>query len=275
MMLRCNNRSVDMSFTLAIGLLALAIIANFFSALAGGGAGLIQFPILLLLGLPYAVALATHKIASVALGLGATIRHLRTSKIERQFALYMVAVGVPGVLIGAWVILDVPEMIAKTVLGVLTLGLGLFSMAQPELGKVHKVQRRDVRGYAIGSLLLFVIGFLNGSFASGTGLFVTITLVLWFGLDYARATAYTLITVGLCWNGSGAIALGILGEVQWTWLPALVLGSLVGGYLGAHVSIAKGNTLIKRTFEVVTVLVGLSLLFLRNDNGVLSLHWPF
>jgi len=58
-------------------LFAIALVANTFSALAGGGAGLIQLPALLLLGLPFSVALATHKIASVALGLGAVARYLK------------------------------------------------------------------------------------------------------------------------------------------------------------------------------------------------------
>ena len=56
--------------------------------------------------------------------------------------------------------------------------------------------------------MLFFLGFLNGSLTSGTGLFVTIWLVLWFGMDYQRAVAYTLIMVGLFWNGSGAVTLG-------------------------------------------------------------------
>ena len=43
-----------------------SFIANWFSALSGGGAGLIQFPMLIFLGLPFGVALATHKVASVA-----------------------------------------------------------------------------------------------------------------------------------------------------------------------------------------------------------------
>ena len=45
-------------------LLIISYIANTFSAFAGGGAGLIQLPILIFLGLSFSVALATHKIAS-------------------------------------------------------------------------------------------------------------------------------------------------------------------------------------------------------------------
>jgi len=49
-------------------LLLVSLVANTFSAFSGGGAGLIQFPVLLFLGLSFGVALATHKVASVALG---------------------------------------------------------------------------------------------------------------------------------------------------------------------------------------------------------------
>ena len=82
----------------------------------------------------------------------------------------------------------------------------------------------------------------------------------WFGLDYRRAIAYTLILVGVFWNGTGALTLGILGEIRWSWLPALLLGSLLGGYLGAHLAIKSGNRWIKRAFEIVTLLVGLKLI---------------
>ena len=91
-------------------------------------------------------------------------------------------------------------------------------------------------------------------------MFVTLWLVVWFGLDYQRAVAYTLILVGLFWNGIGAVTLALQTPVQWSWLPALIVGALVGGYLGAHWSIAKGSQLVKRMFEIVTVCVGLSLI---------------
>ena len=241
-------------------LFIISLIANLFSALAGGGAGLLQLPALLFLGLPFGVALATHKVASVFLGLGATARHLRYSEFNLRFSLYILATGLPGVVLGASIILQVDDRISQGLLGVLTLGLGLYSWFKPELGQVLSEQNRNLPGLVIGGLVLFFIGALNGSLTSGTGLFVTLWLVRWFGLDYKAAVAYTLILVGIFWNGSGAITLGILGNIEWSWLPALILGSLIGGYLGAHFAIVKGNKLVKRSFEVITVLVGISLI---------------
>ncbi len=243
-----------------IVLFIVSLVANLFSALAGGGAGLLQLPALLFLGLPFGTALATHKVASVFLGLGATARHLKSSKFDWRFSSLILATGLPGVVLGASIILQVDDRISQGLLGLLTLGLGIYSWVKPELGQTLEQKNRDLRGLLIGGLVLFFIGALNGSLTSGTGLFVTLWLVRWFGLDYKTAVAYTLILVGIFWNGSGAVTLGILGDIRWDWLPALILGSLIGGYLGAHFAIVKGNRLVKRSFEIVTILVGVSLI---------------
>ena len=239
------------------------MIANIFSAFSGGGAGLIQLPVIIFLNVPFAVALATHKVASVALGVGATVRHWKESHLERRFALFILACGLPGVLIGANLILKVDNHHAEIALGILTSGLGVYSWFKKNLGQHYEPKNHTLKGYILGGTGLLIIGILNGSLTSGTGLFVTILLVVWFGLDYKRAVAYTLVLVGLFWNGAGAITLGILGNIKWSWLPALVLGSLIGGYIGAHLSIVAGNKYIKRGFEIVTIVIGVQLI-IRN-----------
>jgi len=241
-------------------LFLISLVANLFSAFSGGGAGLVQLPALIFLGLPFAIALATHKVASVALGIGATIRHLREDKLESRMAVCILAFGLPGVVLGANIILQVPERAAEVALGGLTAGLGVYSWLNPGLGQRVLPMNRDRRGILVGGVVLSGIGVLNGSLTSGTGLFVTLWLVRWFGLDYRRAIAYTLILVGVFWNSAGALTLGILGDIRWAWLPALLLGSLLGGYLGAHLAIKSGNRWIKRAFELVTLLVGMKLI---------------
>jgi len=242
-------------------LFVASLAANFFSALSGGGAGLIQFPILIFLGLPFGVALATHKVASVALGLGATLRHLRESHLERRFSLIILGAGLPGVVLGAATILQVPEKLATLLLGVLTLSIGLYSIFKPRLGMDYAPRNDTGMPLLTGMAGLFFVGFLNGSITSGTGLFLTLWLIRHFGLDYKRAVAYTLILCGVVWNGTGALVLGVLGTIAWDWMPALLAGSVIGGYLGSHVAIRKGNLWIKRSFEVVTILIGLKLIF--------------
>jgi len=157
------------------------------------------------------------------------------------------------------VILFVPDRSAEIALGFLTICLGVYSFFKPELGQTASTVQQNINHFLIGGSVLFCIGILNGSLTSGTGLFVTLWLVRWFGLDYKTAVAHTLVLVGLFWNGSGAVTLGLIGEIRWDWLPALLLGSLIGGYIGAHLAITSGNRWVKRVFEVITLAVGLKL----------------
>jgi len=239
----------------------VSLLANTFSAFSGGGAGLIQFPILIFLGLTFSMALATHKVASVALGLGAVIRYLSSSNLERRFVLLVLVTGLPGVILGSRLVLFIPDNIAIFSLGILTGSLGIYSIFKSDLGQNFQAKNRNISGYILGGVTLFLLGVLNGSLTSGTGLFVTLWLVVWFGMDYQRAVAYTLILVGLFWNGAGAITLGLLTSIRWDWLPALLLGSLLGGYLGSHLAIKHGNKLIKRSFELVTILISIKLIW--------------
>lgn len=241
-------------------LFLVSFVANAFSAFAGGGAGLLQLPALIFLGLTFSVALATHKLASVALGVGATLRHWREGNLNKTFSLVMLATGVPGVIIGALGIVHVADRQAEMALGILTMSLGLYSIRHPNLGQSLIPAHRDRHGYIIGGTGLFFIGILNGSLTSGTGLFVTLWLVRWFGMDYKLAVAHTLVLVGLAWNGTGALTLGLQGAILWDWIPVLLIASLLGGYVGAHFALLKGNKWIKRVYEVVTLIVGIKLI---------------
>ncbi|WP_221799497.1 sulfite exporter TauE/SafE family protein [Oceanobacter mangrovi] len=249
-----------MDFLEQLILLVLAIVANWFSALAGGGAGLIQLPMLIFLGLPFPLALATHKIATVALGVGATGRHLREGHLMPWLLALVAVSGIPGVVGGALFIIGVDDRSAEIALGMLMLCLSAYSIFKPELGLQEQAKHRTPMGYVIGALVLFLIGVMNGALSAGSGLFVTLWLVYWFGCQYKLAVAHTLVAVGLGWNGAGAITMGTVADVQWSWIPALLLGSMIGGYLGANTSIKAGNITIKRLYETVTLVVALKLL---------------
>jgi uncharacterized protein len=93
-------------------LFVIALAANVVSTFSGTGAGLIQLPALIFLGLPFPIALATHKLASDALGIGATLRYLREGHFERRFWLPMLLGGLPGGFIGANIIIEVPDRVA-------------------------------------------------------------------------------------------------------------------------------------------------------------------
>ncbi|KJY81701.1 permease [Vibrio galatheae] len=244
------------------GLFLGSLLANTLASLSGGGAGLLQFPLLIFFGLPFSIALATHKIASVALGLGAAYTHIKHKSFSFNVALYLIIVGSLGVVIGANLVLLIPEQIAQKLLGVMILCLGVYSRLKKQLGQQEEQRNRDAKGWVIVGLGLMLIGIINGSLTAGSGLLVTLFLVRWFGYSYKQAVALTMLCVGLFWNGIGGIAIVQAGApIYWPWLPALLLGSFIGGSIGAYLTTRYSNQVIKVCFEILTFFVGIKLLF--------------
>ena len=126
-----------------IVLCMIAFVANLLSAFSGGGAGLVQLPALILLGLPFSMALATHKVASVALGLGAGLRHIREGNLKISLVFLILCCGLPGVWFGAQLALFIPSEFGSFVLGLLTFCLGLYSIRSPQLGISAKVVKTN------------------------------------------------------------------------------------------------------------------------------------
>ena len=248
----------DIFYQFVLGI--VSILSNFISALSGGGAGLIQLPALLFFGLPFSEALATHKVASVALGLGASIPHLKRNSLQIKYALLILLPGIPGVLLGSLSSSVLSSDFSTIILGLLTLFLSFYSINNKKIGISNQIISFNYLRILFGSLGIFIIGFLNGYLSSGTGLFVTMWMITIFNLSFSLAVAYTLIYVGIFWNGIGAISLGLTGNIIWSYVPVLIFGSLVGGYLGAYFSIMKGSKFIKVVFEFVSFSVGISLL---------------
>ena len=72
--------SFDYSFYKSFSIFLISFFSNTFSAISGGGAGLLQLPALILFGVPYYQALSSHKFATVALGLGGSLRNYKSLK---------------------------------------------------------------------------------------------------------------------------------------------------------------------------------------------------
>jgi len=250
----------DHSLYRGISILLISFFSNTFSAISGGGAGLLQLPALILSGVPYYQALASHKLATVALGIGGSLRNYKSLRNDMDLAWQILIFGLPGVIFGASLVEYISEQYLYLLLGIISILIAFYSFLKPDLGLSSKNNKINLVHKIRFLIFIFLIGILNGSISSGTGLLVTLLLIKTFGMDFLKAISLTFLTVGIFWNFSGAIFLSKIGSVPLNLLIILIIGSFTGGYFGAHLSKLKGNTLIKKTFTIVCLLVGISLL---------------
>jgi len=252
--------SQDHSIYKSITIFFISFFSNTFSAISGGGAGLLQLPALILSGLPYYQALASHKLATVALGFGGSLRNYKFLKNDVYVAWQILIFGLPGVIIGTSIVDFISEQYLYLFLGIISIILSFYSFFKSDLGLSSLNNEPNFIHKLRFLIFIFLIGILNGSISSGTGLLVTILLIKTFGMDFLRAISMTFFTVGIFWNFVGAVFLARIGSVPLNLLIVLIIGSFTGGFFGAHLSKLNGNVLIKKTFITVCIFVGISLL---------------
>ena len=251
---------VDHHIYKGILIFLISFFSNTFSAISGGGAGLLQLPALILSGVPYYQSLAGHKLATVALGIGGSLRNYKSLGNDIGVAWQILIFGLPGVILGTSIVEYISEKYLYLILGIISILLAFYSFLKKDLGLSSGNNKLYLLHKIRFLIFIFLIGILNGSISSGTGLLVTILLIKTFEMDFLRAISLTFFTVGIFWNFIGAVFLTKIGSVPTNILTILIIGSFTGGYFGAHLSKLNGNILIKKTFTAVCILVGISLL---------------
>ena len=252
--------SSDHSLFKSIFIFLISFFSNTFSAISGGGAGLLQLPALILSGVPYYLALASHKLATVALGIGGSLRNYKSLGNDIGVAWLILIFGMPGVVLGSSLVEFISVKYLYLFLGIMSILLAFYSFYKPDLGLSSGDNKLNLVNKIRFLIFIFLVGILNGSISSGTGLFVTLLLIKTFKMDFLRAISLTFFTVGIFWNFIGAVFLAKIGSVPSNILILLIIGSFTGGYFGAHLSKLNGNIIIKKTFTTVCILVGISLL---------------
>ncbi|MBQ9273348.1 MAG: TSUP family transporter [Succinivibrio sp.] len=145
-----------------VGIITEQLLLLFFSGLAsllasvsGGGGGLILLPVLVLLGLPYMVALGTHKSGMLLISLGNLVRRRGTGSLNREISLVLLLLGVPGVVAGTYLVSLVPEQVARMILGALSVGMAIYSYCSKKLTAEHSGNPPTTAMRATGALFTF------------------------------------------------------------------------------------------------------------------------
>ena len=126
--------TIGNSFFESIFIFLISFFSNTFSAFSGGGAGLLQLPALILFGVPYYQALASHKFATVALGLGGSLRNYKSLKDDIYVAGQILIFGLPGVILGASIVEFISEQYLYLLLGIFSILLAFYSFFKSDLG---------------------------------------------------------------------------------------------------------------------------------------------
>lgn len=236
-----------------LGLAALG--AGAVDTIVGGG-GLLTLPALLAIGLTPALALGTNQFTLSFGALVGTWRYARQGSLRWWPETVLCAA---GVLLGAWLgsrtAMAVPATVLHVIVLILLVGVGGLMMVYRQDPEEAEHPRPVTWGRGILWALLGIgLGFYEGFFGPGTGLFITIAGVAWLHRRYLEASG-TAKAVSLVGNVTAFVTYAHHQDVAWRIGLGMAVLVSVGAYVGAWLAHRGGARLIRRVMGGVLTLL--------------------
>ncbi|HEA3247501.1 TPA: TSUP family transporter [Pasteurella multocida] len=254
---------MEIGINVFVLLFAVALVAGFIDAIAGGG-GLITIPALLMTGMPPALALGTNKLQACGGSFSASLYFLRQRAVNLAGVWLILLMTFIGASLGTVLIQLVDSAIIKKVLPFLILAIGLYFLFSPTLGNEDRQKRISYLGFAFSAGL--GIGFYDGFFGPGTGSLLSLAFVMLLGFNLTKATAHAKV-LNFTSNVASLIFFLIGGHIMWSVGFAMMAGQFIGANLGAKMVLSKGKTLIRPMVVVMSFIMTIKMAY---DQGWFS-----
>ena len=205
------------------------------NSVAGGGS-FVTFPALLFVGVPPILANATNALAlwtGAAASGGAYRNHL---DVPSRMLAPLLAAGLSGGIIGAFLLLGTPAHTFMRVLPWLMLGSTLLFIFGGKLARRHSPgvpHDSTVAVIVLASVFELVVAVYGGYFGGGIGI-VNLALLAAVGMTSIHAMNALKSILGIAINGVAALVFIVKGAIYWPQAVVMIAGALVGGYFGAH-----------------------------------------
>ncbi|MCV6983811.1 sulfite exporter TauE/SafE family protein [Mycolicibacterium pulveris] len=243
-------------------LIALAGVgAGAINALVGSGT-LITFPTLVALGYPPVTSTMSNAVGLVAGSLSGTWGYRRELRGQWRRLAWQLPASFVGAGLGAFLLLHLPETVFEQVVPVLLVAALALVVVGPRI-QAYARRRAEAAGRSADDLsatrmaalvaATFAIGVYGGYFTAAQGIMLIAAMGALLPEDMQRMNAAkNLLSLVVNVVAAAAYILVAFDRISWEAAGLIAVGSLIGGYLGAH----YGRRLSPNALRAVIVVVG-------------------
>lgn len=231
---------VDLTWLHWTGIVILGIASGFINTLAGGGS-LLVIPALLFIGMDLSVVNGTNRIAILLQSIVAAAGFRKHKVLDLREALPLTVSATIGAFVGTFIAIRADGKALNLAIAALISAMAVLLIAKPRLWEEEKPRR--IPAWAVYTVF-FAVGIYGGFIQAGVGFFLSGALVLAGGKDLVKGNAIKPVIVGAYTIVSLAMFLA-KGLVNIPVGLVLAAGSMLGAWLGARFTVAKGNTWIR------------------------------
>lgn len=241
-----------------LGVLAIVgCVAGVINVLAGGGSLLIMPAMRLALGFDGPEVNGTSRVGVLIQNLVAIAAFRKKGFSDFRLSLSLAVCAVPGSIAGAIVATDLRGPAFDLVLACIMIGvLALMAFKGKGKSKIESQPDGKPQRLLLGHLLMVAVGFYGGFIQAGVGFILMPILNRVMGLDLVRVNMHKVFIISV-YMVPALIVFALNGQVLWLYGFALAVGTAAGGWIGSHLAVDKGESVIRWVFNVA--LVGLAI----------------
>lgn len=243
---------MELAVTLALLFLAAAVL---FSSVGHGGASA-YLAIMALAGVEPLVMRPTALLLNVFVASLGVVRFARAGQLPLRSLLPLLIGSVPLAFLGGTIVL--PATFYKVLVGAALLLAAIQLWRTASRGREGELAVPRVPAIVVGGL----VGLLAGLTGTGGGVFLT-PLLLLLGWSPARPAAGLsagfILANSLAGLAGNVSAVGVIPSALALWIPAVVVGALLGTELGVR---RFSPATLRRALALVLVVAGIKLIVL-------------
>lgn len=228
------------------------------NSVSGGGSTL-SLPLLILLGLPSAVANGTNRIGVLAGSVGSLAAFRRLGHFHPRLAW---RVGWPsslGALGGSLLAVRLPDRVFNPVLAGVILFVAVMAFRK-RAARAEAAGPPRLRGGFLPFLVYAAIGFYGGFIQAGSGLLMIYAFGRLSNLDIFQINSLKVFNTVL-FIAVSLVTFILAGKVHWGMAAALAAGNAAGGWAGSHWQVRRGAEWVNRFVLWTGILLSAKLLW--------------
>jgi uncharacterized protein len=236
--------------------------------LTGLGGGVLLLPVLIFgLRVPPIVAVGSDALFNFLTKIPSSFVHLSNGTVRRKVVLALAVGSVPGSILGVRFLQHLRMLYGagvndfiKVAVGVLLILVSTLLLLQRRIEEQVAGRRPTAKSFAGMAVIGLIAGFLVGMTSVGSGSIIMMLLLLFYsyppkvmvGTDIVHAVVLTGVTSLLHWR---------LGNVNFSLVGYLLLGSIPGGLMGSYLSTRVPVLWLRRILCVVLMTTGARMLW--------------
>ena len=242
-------------------LAVIGLVSGFLNVMAGGGS-LITVPIMVFLGIPGPIANGTNRIAILAQNITAVLAFSRRGFSNLRLSLSLSLCALPGAVAGAWAGTRLDGVWFNRTLAVIMIAVMLLMAFEkkPARQDADPQAGTQARNLVAGHLLMVLVGAYGGFIQVGVGFLLMAVLHRVMGLNLVLVNMHKVFIV-MSYSVAALLVFTTQVQIMWVVGACLAVGYSLGGYIAVHVSISKGERVIKIILNAVLVVFIIKLLF--------------